>query len=547
MNPHQTFLETDRGLNGIPNGFNQGLVNFRITDESNSFVPSEPISPSSLSPNFIMENYRNNKRKYPKTKDSLPKKPRPSSPLERTLTFQRPVVTRPTGMGTQQYQPLFSNPFQMNSPPFQNISYQNRYSKAPSFSSQSIDSNTSQSPRTTANLGDSSNYSRPPNFQMSPQTPRSSLSSSHQNRNPTTSNNKNKATSKRPSHPFADFIGYLVSPTRIQHTESWISFNMDTKLATIMKQLGESEKYKNLSEAEQPLQIQLSCHSLCPPNPHQRQNARYALISVNGKMIQPKLQYNCININKYLNEGKNVIRVTCSPGPSLQKENTFITQISLMRCYSIEELMEKIRKNPQPNYEELVQKVKKSFSTSGDVNEIQQISSMVSLRCPITRQLIKHPGRSVHCNHIQCFDLLNYLSISIRTQKIKWLCPICAKPISLGTLFFDVFFEKLLKSVEGRDIHELEILADGTWSLPSIEQEEQVIDLTTDINVHDLYFPNNLTEKETMIDNLKEETFSDTSFLNNDWEEATLDHLHFSETEIAEFSNLTDSNPLFDI
>lgn len=47
-------------------------------------------------------------------------------------------------------------------------------------------------------------------------------------------------------------------------------------------------------------------------------------------------------------------------------------------------------------------------------SEIQQISVKWSLLCPISKNRIEIPGRSKNCNHLQCFDLKNFLFVSWR-------------------------------------------------------------------------------------------------------------------------------------
>lgn len=73
-----------------------------------------------------------------------------------------------------------------------------------------------------------------------------------------------------------------------------------------------NRRYKRFGDVEQPLQVQLGC--FLSGKPTLPRTNKYVLISVNSKMIQARLQYTCININRYLQRGNNVIRISCPSG-----------------------------------------------------------------------------------------------------------------------------------------------------------------------------------------------------------------------------------------
>jgi MIZ/SP-RING zinc finger len=47
----------------------------------------------------------------------------------------------------------------------------------------------------------------------------------------------------------------------------------------------------------------------------------------------------------------------------------------------------------------------------------------VSLPFQYTRRRMEIPVRSVHCYHLQCFDLRNYLGLNEKNP--RWKCPEC--------------------------------------------------------------------------------------------------------------------------
>ncbi|KAI0561815.1 hypothetical protein FGB62_71g022 [Gracilaria domingensis] len=88
------------------------------------------------------------------------------------------------------------------------------------------------------------------------------------------------------------------------------------------------------------------------------------------------------------------------------------------------------------------------------------VSSMkVSLRCPLGLTRIKTPVKGKRCQHVQCFDLDNFLEYSRRSSKFE--CPVCNKATAQpAMLVVSPYIEHALK--EHLDCDEVEIFADGT-------------------------------------------------------------------------------------
>ena len=49
-----------------------------------------------------------------------------------------------------------------------------------------------------------------------------------------------------------------------------------------------------------------------------------------------------------------------------------------------------------------------------------------ALTCSYTNTLISVAGRGKLCNHFQCFDLLNFLTMN-KSLSSSWKCPICKR------------------------------------------------------------------------------------------------------------------------
>eukprot|EP00178_Gracilaria_changii_P004452 TRINITY_DN171_c0_g1_i1.p2 TRINITY_DN171_c0_g1~~TRINITY_DN171_c0_g1_i1.p2 ORF type:complete len:931 (-),score=110.76 TRINITY_DN171_c0_g1_i1:20756-23548(-) len=110
------------------------------------------------------------------------------------------------------------------------------------------------------------------------------------------------------------------------------------------------------------------------------------------------------------------------------------------------------------------------------------VSSMkVSLRCPLGLTRIKTPVKGKKCQHVQCFDLDNFLEYSRRSSKFE--CPVCNKLTAQPTmLVVSPYIQHALK--EHIDCDEVEIFADGTMvqverkmtGVASDDEEEHDVD-----------------------------------------------------------------------
>ncbi|KAF0752700.1 E3 SUMO-protein ligase PIAS2-like [Aphis craccivora] len=85
-----------------------------------------------------------------------------------------------------------------------------------------------------------------------------------------------------------------------------------------------------------------------------------------------------------------------------------------------------------------------------------------SLLCPLTKMRMKIPVKSIHCNHLQCFDAITF--ILMNEKKPTWMCPTCNKPCLYDNIQIQNYFLEVVTSPTLKDCSkEIELLADGTW------------------------------------------------------------------------------------
>eukprot|EP00189_Rhodosorus_marinus_P013749 CAMPEP_0184738138 /NCGR_PEP_ID=MMETSP0315-20130426/865_1 /TAXON_ID=101924 /ORGANISM="Rhodosorus marinus, Strain UTEX LB 2760" /LENGTH=787 /DNA_ID=CAMNT_0027205731 /DNA_START=484 /DNA_END=2847 /DNA_ORIENTATION=+ len=90
-------------------------------------------------------------------------------------------------------------------------------------------------------------------------------------------------------------------------------------------------------------------------------------------------------------------------------------------------------------------------------------SLKISLRCPLAFTRIDVPVIGENCQHIQCFDLKNYLDYSRKSQKFE--CPVCnQRTANLKDLIISPFFKEALRRFP--DAVDLEVTSEAKLRLP---------------------------------------------------------------------------------
>ncbi|CAD5221977.1 unnamed protein product [Bursaphelenchus xylophilus] len=135
----------------------------------------------------------------------------------------------------------------------------------------------------------------------------------------------------------------------------------------------------------------------------------------------------------------------------------FVFTAVLVRCVDTEFLKEKVLKQPRL-HEQTLRMIKRNFGGDADiaVSEVR-----VSLLCPYGRTVMNFPARSLDCEHLQCFDLVNF--ISVNEKKTNWKCPVCNKTVLFSRLHVDSYFTGIITDTH-RGANEVELMRDGRWA-----------------------------------------------------------------------------------
>ena len=132
----------------------------------------------------------------------------------------------------------------------------------------------------------------------------------------------------------------------------------------------------------------------------------------------------------------------------------------LVRPVKLEALVEAIKERSHISKESTIQKV---ISENND-DDVQAISTVLSLKCPLSYCRISLPVRSVYCDHMECFDASSFLML--QQQATTWTCPICNKALHYSALAVDEYLQEILVKTASYDIDEIEIGEDGQWKMP---------------------------------------------------------------------------------
>ncbi|KAK1149955.1 E3 SUMO-protein ligase pli1, partial [Aspergillus melleus] len=146
-----------------------------------------------------------------------------------------------------------------------------------------------------------------------------------------------------------------------------------------------------------------------------------------------------------------------------QKSQKFYVRINLVQRHPVEELVAELKLRKTISKEQVLREMK----NRADDTDIVATSTVMSLKCPLSTLRIEVPCRSLKCTHNQCFDASSFLQL--QEQAPTWSCPVCSKATSFESLQIDQYVDDILHSTS-RDIEQIVIEPDGTWSGPKDEE-----------------------------------------------------------------------------
>ncbi|GAA6020304.1 hypothetical protein JCM10207_003219 [Rhodosporidiobolus poonsookiae] len=195
-----------------------------------------------------------------------------------------------------------------------------------------------------------------------------------------------------------------------------------------------------------------------PPSAELRLNGVQVQANIKGIKKQPGT---APPVN--LSEKKKMPAVNTAPGALNKVELVYTNteKVYYMAAYLIEytpidKVVSRVKAGKTRSKEEVIQNI---IDMNSD-EDIEATSFAVSLRDPLSFIRIEIPIRSVHCNHIACFDANIWFEMNEQTP--TWQCPICSKTLKVDDMIVDAYFEDLLKTCSD-DVESVTVEPDGTW------------------------------------------------------------------------------------
>lgn len=138
--------------------------------------------------------------------------------------------------------------------------------------------------------------------------------------------------------------------------------------------------------------------------------------------------------------------------------HTHCFTVTLAKRLSCDSLLKQLRQNCYRHPDHTRALVKEKLAASLD-SEISFTCLKICLLCPLSKMKMRVPTRSIHCNHLQCFDATTFLQMN--EKKPTWTCPICDKSTRFESLIIDGLFLEILD--QAPNATEIQFLEDGSW------------------------------------------------------------------------------------
>ncbi|OBA21684.1 hypothetical protein METBIDRAFT_12164 [Metschnikowia bicuspidata var. bicuspidata NRRL YB-4993] len=148
------------------------------------------------------------------------------------------------------------------------------------------------------------------------------------------------------------------------------------------------------------------------------------------------------------------VRIVYSDAPERHLLDAYIAETALP-----EAILDAVRRRPHV----LLESTRRAVCAENERaarDGVVVASVPLSLRCPITYARIATPVKSVHCDHVQCFDGLSFLMMQERIP--AWQCPVCSLRIDEHLLAVSDFLQAVLDGAPP-DADAVRLQPDGSW------------------------------------------------------------------------------------
>ncbi|XP_003241678.1 E3 SUMO-protein ligase PIAS2 [Acyrthosiphon pisum] len=171
--------------------------------------------------------------------------------------------------------------------------------------------------------------------------------------------------------------------------------------------------------------------------------------------------------------------------------------IYLVKIVSSETLIQRLKDKGGRSSEETKNYIIEKLT---DVDpDLATTSYRFSLVCPLGKVRMEIPAKSIHCDHLQCFDASAF--ILMNEKKPTWMCPTCNKPCLYDDIQIQDYFLEVVSSSTLDDCSkEIEFLPDGTWIVYEENKETKTTNSTFDAKLKTIDSVNLDSDEEKSVD-----------------------------------------------
>lgn len=259
----------------------------------------------------------------------------------------------------------------------------------------------------------------------------------------------------------------ILPPFRLEHNNSTSRVNFDLK----------PEFYQNIvSRPDLDLQLKCFLHDDIHATPNWPRTGTVHISVNNYPMSIDTSSCKALYIKHAIIAEQNTLEITVS---ACCCSHLFTLQV--VHRPPVKTVINDLLKKKSIDHNICIQRIKRHFSnhhrsqsingnttpiTPDDCSSVEQTAVKVSLRCPISHQMMQHPARGSGCPHLQCFDLKSYLIMN--AERPSWKCPICTEPATLETLEIDNYMSYIINNVNHpstSEVDEVTIDSNANWKM----------------------------------------------------------------------------------
>ncbi|KAJ6106376.1 hypothetical protein N7512_009893 [Penicillium capsulatum] len=185
-----------------------------------------------------------------------------------------------------------------------------------------------------------------------------------------------------------------------------------------------------------------------------------------------------LDLTEHLHEGQNTIAVHLLLDPKECENFSYVFGIESMAIASPQNLRSRIGTISAADVRSKIQRRLSPSADDDDDLTVVTDSLTITLIDPFTAQIFWEPARSIHCEHLECFDLATFINTRRSVSgpgpmNDNWRCPICKADARPQCLIVDGFLAEVRTELDCRNqldgAQAIEIKSDGQWEVKIID------------------------------------------------------------------------------